>query len=39
MMDSTKVYLYPHLHFTIGYHENQIVAIQISTDVRGIVDM
>jgi hypothetical protein len=31
---STKIYLYPHLHFTIGYNGDQIVAIQISTDVR-----
>jgi hypothetical protein len=34
MMDSAKIYLYPHLHFTIGYNVDQIVAIQISTDVR-----
>ena len=32
MMDS-KVYLYPHLHFTIGYNGDQIVSVQISTDV------
>jgi hypothetical protein len=33
-MDSANVYIYPHLHFYIGYNEDQIVAIQISTDVR-----
>jgi hypothetical protein len=33
-MDNANVYIYPHLHFYIGYNEDQIVAIQISTDVR-----
>ena len=36
-MDSSNVYIYPHLHFSIGYNEDQIVAVQISTDVSSIV--
>jgi hypothetical protein len=32
MVDS-KAFLYPHLHFTVGYTGDQIVAVQISTDV------
>ena len=36
-MDSSNVYIYPHLHFSIGYNEDQIVAVQISTDVSCIV--
>lgn len=34
LMDTASVYIYPHLHFYIGYNDDQIVAIQISTDVR-----
>jgi hypothetical protein len=37
IMDSSKLYLYPHLHFKIGYNVDQIVALQISTDVSGAV--
>ena len=33
IMDNANVYIYPHLHFYIGYNGDQIVAIQISTDV------
>jgi hypothetical protein len=36
MMES-KIYLYPHLHFMIGYNGDQIVSVQISTDVRAVV--
>lgn len=31
---TSKTYLFPHLHFYIGYNEDQIVATKVTTDVR-----
>jgi hypothetical protein len=30
----SKTYLFPHLHFYLGYNGDQIVAVKITTDVR-----
>ena len=30
----SKTYLFPHLHFYIGYNENRIVSAKVTTDVR-----
>lgn len=31
----SKTYLFPHLHFFLGYHGKQIVAAKVTTDVSG----
>jgi transmembrane 9 superfamily member 1 len=33
-VQGSKTFLFPHLHFFIGYHDNQIVAVKVTTDVR-----
>jgi Endomembrane protein 70 len=33
-VDGSKTYLFPHLHFYLGYNEDQIVAAKVTTDVR-----
>ena len=32
-MEGSKTYLFPHLHFYLGYNEEQIVAAKVTTDV------
>ena len=34
-----RVYLYPHLLFSIGYHSDQIVTANVTTDARSRVDI
>lgn len=33
------MYLYPHLHFSIGYSNDQIVAVNVTTDPKRRVDI
>lgn len=30
----SRMYLFPHLHFLLGHHDNQVVTAKITTDVR-----
>jgi Endomembrane protein 70 len=32
--EGSKTYLFAHLHFYLGYNQNQIVAAKVTTDVR-----
>ena len=32
-VDGSHVYLFPHLHFRLGYNGNQLVSAKVSTDV------
>lgn len=34
-----KVFLYPHLHFTVGYNNDQIVFANVTTDSRKRIDI
>ncbi len=34
-----KVYLYPHLHFSIGFNNDQIVSANVTTDAKRRVDI
>ena len=38
-IQGARVYLYPHLHFTIGFNGNQIVTANVTTDVTRRVDV
>jgi len=38
-MQGARVFLYPHLHFSIGYNDDQIVAINVTTDPKRRVDI
>lgn len=33
------MYLYPHLHFSIGFNNDQIVTANVTTDARRRVDI
>lgn len=35
--DSGKTFLFPHLHFYLGYNKDQIVAARVTTDVSTVV--
>ena len=37
MKNVVREYLYPHLDFKIGYNDDQIVAINVTMDVRVLV--
>lgn len=32
-VEGSKTFLFPHLHFYLGYHDDQIVAARVTTDV------
>lgn len=34
-VEGSKTYLFPHLHFHLGYNGDQIVSARVTTDVRG----
>ena len=34
-VEGSKTYLFPHLHFYLGYNVDQIVAAKVTTDVSG----
>lgn len=38
-IQGARVYLYPHLHFSIGYNGDQIVTANVTTDPRRRVDI
>ena len=38
-IQGARVYLYPHLHFSIGYNNDQIVAANVTTDPKRRVDI
>lgn len=38
-IQGAKVYLYPHLHFSVGYNNDQIVTVNVTTDARKRVDI
>ncbi len=38
-IQGARVYLYPHLHFSIGYNNDQIVTANVTTDARRRVDI
>lgn len=38
-IQGARVYLYPHLHFSIGYNGDQIVTANVTTDARRRVDI
>lgn len=38
-IQGARVYLYPHLHFSIGYSNDQIVAVNVTTDPKSRVDI
>ena len=38
-MQGAGVFLFPHLHFSIGYHNDQIVSANVSTDPTSRVDI
>ena len=38
-IQGSKVYIYPHLSFSIGYNNNQIVAVNVTTDPSRRVDV
>jgi Endomembrane protein 70 len=33
-VEGSKTFLFPHLHFFLGYNEDQIVSAKVTTDVR-----
>jgi hypothetical protein len=33
-VEGSKTYIFPHLHFFLGYNKDQIVAAKVTTDVR-----
>jgi len=38
-IQGARVYLYPHLHFTIGYNGDSIVSANVTTDAKRRVDI
>lgn len=38
-MQGAGVFLFPHMHFSIGYHNDQIVSANVSTDPTSRVDI
>ena len=38
-IQGARVYLYPHLHFTIGYNNDQIVTANVTTDAKRRIDI
>ena len=38
-IQGAKVFLYPHLHFIIGYNKDQIVSANVTTDVNRRIDI
>lgn len=38
-LESARIYLYPHLHFSIGYNVDQIVSVNVSTNPQRKVDI
>lgn len=38
-IQGARVYLYPHLHFTMGFNNDQIVTANVTTDVKRRVDI
>ena len=38
-LESSRTYLFPHLHFRIGVNDNKIVAVSLSTDSEKKVDI
>jgi len=38
-IQGAQVYLYPHLHFTLGFNNDQIVTANVTTDVKRRVDI
>lgn len=38
-IQGAHVYLYPHLHFTLGYNGNSIVTANVTTDAKRRVDI
>lgn len=38
-IQGARVYLYPHLHFTLGYRGDQIVTANVTTDTKRRVDI
>ncbi len=38
-IQGARVYLYPHLHFSIGFNNDQIVSANVTTDAKRRVDI
>ena len=38
-IQGARVYLYPHLHFSLGYNNNQIVVVNVTTDTKRKIDI
>jgi hypothetical protein len=38
-LETVRRYIYPHLHFSIGYNENQVVSVNVSTNPQRKVDI
>ena len=38
-IQGARVYLYPHLHFSIGFNNDQIVAVNVTTDAKRQIDI
>jgi hypothetical protein len=38
-IQGARVYLYPHLHFSIGFNNDQIVTANVTTDARRRIDI
>ena len=38
-IQGARVYLYPHLHFSFGYNNDQIVSANVTTDPKRRVDI
>lgn len=38
-IQGARVYLYPHLHFSVGYNNDQIVSANVTVDARRRIDI
>jgi hypothetical protein len=38
-IQGARVYLYPHLHFSIGFNNDQIVSANVTTDPKRRIDI
>lgn len=38
-LETVRRYVYPHLHFSIGYNEDQVVSVNVSTNPQRKVDI
>ena len=38
-LDAARRYIYPHLHFSIGYNQDQVVSVNVSTNPQRKVDI